>query len=483
LDGRPQILDLKQTLQAFIDYRINVIERRSRFELQKAQERLNILEGYIIALQSIDQVIATIRGSESTQEAATKLKAFDLNDAQVDAILQMRLQQLTRLEAGKINKEADEKRQEIQGLQQVLGDRAKLLQVLKAEINEVKEKYGDERRTEVRLETVNFDVEQVIQDEQVLVFLTKDGYVKRVSAKSFTALGRGSKGILSLDLKEQDKVMKVFATRTLQTVMFLTNQGRAYTMKAHEVPEATRSARGTPLINLLQLSEGEKVMSAVAIDAFTSTQFLTLVTQQGTVKRTPLDAFSNVRSSGIIATQFDENDTLAAALVTTGGGQIVIGTSEGLAIRFNESDISVMGRTAKGVVGVRLDEGSEVAGACFVPLSGKAPDILMVTKKGFGKRTPPEKYRLQRRGGHGVIALRIGSKTGNLIAIQPVREDNDVLTVSEKGQAVRLAAESIPHQGRASSGVRIARLDEGDRIASVTAIPAEAAGQARSGQE
>jgi DNA gyrase subunit A len=244
-------------------------------------------------------------------------------------------------------------------------------------------------------------------------------------------------------------------------------------MKAHEVPEAGRSARGTPLVNLLQLSENERVTGAIAVDDFPSTKFLTLVTKQGTVKRTPLDAFSNVRSSGIIATQFDENDTLAEALITTGDGEVVIATSEGLAIRFNESDISVMGRTAKGVVGIRLDEGSEVVGACFIPSKAKDFATFMITKKGYGKKTLKEKYRLQKRGGYGVIALKVNSKTGNLVGILAVTNDCEVLTVSEKGQAVRLSVDSIANQGRASSGVRIARLDEGDRIASVAMIPAE----------
>ena len=473
LDGRPQILDLKQTLQAFIDHRVIVIERRSKHDLQKAQERLNVLDGYSTALKNIDRVITTIRSSEGPQEAAAKLKELNLNDAQIDAILQMRLQQLTRLEAGKIEKESNEKRQEIQRLQLVLGERAKLLEVLKSELVEIKESYGDDRRTEVRLESVNFDVERVIQDEQVLVFISVEGYVKRVPAKSFTVLGRGAKGILSMDVKEKDKVLKALVTRTLHTVMFLTNQGRAYTMKAHEIPEAGRSARGTPLVNLLQLSEGERVMGAIAVDDFPSTKFLTLVTKQGTVKRTPLDAFSNVRSSGIIATQFDENDTLAEALITTGDGEVVIATSEGLAIRFNESDISVMGRTAKGVVGIRLDEGSEVVGACFIPSKAKDFATFMITKKGYGKKTLKEKYRLQKRGGYGVIALKVNSKTGNLVGILGATKDCEVLTVSEKGQAVRLSVDSIANQGRASSGVRIARLDEDDRISSVALIPAE----------
>jgi len=473
LNGRPQILDLKQTLQAFIDHRVIVIERRSKHDLQKAQERLNVLDGYSTALKNIDRVIATIRSSEGPQEAAAKLKELNLNDAQIDAILQMRLQQLTRLEAGKIEKESNEKRQEIQRLQLVLGERAKLLEVLKSELVEIKESYGDDRRTEVRLESVNFDVERVIQDEQVLVFISVEGYVKRVPAKSFTVLGRGAKGILSMDVKEKDKVLKALVTRTLHTVMFLTNQGRAYTMKAHEIPEAGRSARGTPLVNLLQLSEGERVMGAIAVDDFLSTKFLALVTKQGTVKRTPLDAFSNVRSSGIIATQFDENDTLAEALITSGDGEVVIATSEGLAIRFNELDISVMGRTAKGVVGIRLDEGSEVVGACFIPSKAKDFATFMITKKGYGKKTLKEKYRLQKRGGYGVIALKVNSKTGNLVGILAVTNDCEVLTVSEKGQAVRLSVDSIANQGRASSGVRIARLDEGDRIASVAMIPAE----------
>ena len=473
LDGRPQILDLKETLQAFIDYRIKVIERRSKFRLQKAQERLNVLDGYTIALKNIEKVIEIIRASDGPEQAATNLSTLNLNEKQVEAILQMRLQQLTRLESGKIKKESDEKRSEIHELQQMLGERAKLLSVLKAELAAIRETYGDKRRTEVRLESVDFNVEQVVQDEQTLVFLSRDGYIKRVPSKSFTALGRGAKGILSMDLKEQDKILKVLATRTIHTVMFLTDQGRAFTMRTHEIPEAGRSARGTPLVNLLQLGEGEKVTAAVTVDEFTPTKNLTLVTKQGTIKRTPLDVFSNIRSSGIIATQFDDNDTLAEALITSGEEQIIIATDSGLAIRFEETDVSVVGRTAKGVVGIRLEKGSEVADACSVSTKPTNEAILMITRNGLGKRTRIEKFRLQKRGGYGVIALKVGSKSGNLVGIVTVHDSDDILATSERGQAIRVGVESIPFQGRSSGGVRVSRLDQGDTISSIATFSSE----------
>ncbi len=473
LDGRPQILNLKETLQAFIDYRIKVIERRSKFRLQKAQERLNVLDGYTIALKNIEKVIEIIRASDGPEQAAANLTTLNLNEKQVEAILQMRLQQLTRLESGKIKKESDEKRSEIHELQQMLGDRAKLLSVLKAELAEIRETYGDKRRTEVRLESVDFNVEQVVQDEQALVFLSREGYIKRVSSKSFTALGRGAKGILSMDLKEQDKILKVLATRTIHTVMFLTDQGRAFTMKTHEIPEAGRSARGTPLVNLLQLGESEKVTGAVAVDEFTPTKNLTLVTKQGTIKRTPLDAFSNIRSSGIIATQFDDNDTLAEALITSGEEQIIIATNTGLAIRFEETDVSIVGRTAKGVVGIRLEKESKVTDACSVPTKPTNEAILMITRNGLGKRTQIGKFRLQKRGGYGVIALKVGSKSGDLVGIVTVHDSDDILATSENGQAIRVGVESIPFQGRSSGGVRVSRLDQGDTISSIATFSSE----------
>jgi len=473
LDGRPQILNLKETLQAFIDYRIKVIERRSKFRLQKAQERLNVLDGYTIALKNIEKVIEIIRASDGPEQAAANLTTLNLNEKQVEAILQMRLQQLTRLESGKIKKESDEKRLEIHELQQMLGDRAKLLSVLKAELAEIRETYGDKRRTEVRLESVDFNVEQVVQDEQALVFLSREGYIKRVSSKSFTVLGRGAKGILSMDLKEQDKILKVLATRTIHIVMFLTDQGRAFTMKTHEIPEAGRSARGTPLVNLLQLGEGEKVTGAVAVDEFTPTKNLTLVTKQGTIKRTPLDAFSNIRSSGIIATQFDDNDTLAEALITSGEEQIIIATNTGLAIRFEETDVSIVGRTAKGVVGIRLEKESKVTDACSVPTKPTNEAILMITRNGLGKRTQIGKFRLQKRGGYGVIALKVGSKSGDLVGIVTVHDSDDILATSENGQAIRVGVESIPFQGRSSGGVRVSRLDQGDTISSIATFSSE----------
>jgi DNA gyrase subunit A len=274
-------------------------------------------------------------------------------------------------------------------------------------------------------------------------------------------------------LKEQDKILKVLATRTIHTVMFLTDQGRAFTMKTHEIPEAGRSARGTPLVNLLQLGEGEKVTGTVAVEEFIPTKNLTLVTKQGTIKRTPLDAFSNIRSSGIIATQFDDNDTLAEALITSGEEQIIIATNTGLAIRFEETDVSVVGRTAKGVVGIRLEKGSEVADACSVPIKPTNEAILMITRNGLGKRTRIEKFRLQKRGGYGVIALKVGSKSGDLVGIVSVHDSDDILATSEKGQAIRVGVESIPFQGRSSGGVRVSRLDQGDFISSIATFSSE----------
>lgn len=471
--GRPQILDLKETLQAFINHRTGVIERRSKFQLQEAQERLSILEAYATAIKNIDSVIAIIRGSQGPREAANKLRDLELNDKQIEAILQMRLQQLTRLEVDEIEKESDEKRKEIQNLQRILGDRTQLLAVLKSELIQVKETYGDERRTEIRPESINLDVEQKTQDEQVLVFLSVDGYIKRVSLRPFTIAGRGSEGVPSIDLKEQDKVLKVLWSRTTQTVILLTNLGRAYTMNTHEIPEATRSDRGTPLVNLLQLSDGEKIVNAVAVDAFSSNQFLTVITRRGTVKRTPLGAFANVRSSGMIATQFDENDMLAAALVTDGDEQILLATNEGVAIRFNESEIPTLGRTARGVVGIRLSANIEVVGTCLISQRQKDRTLFIVTRKGYGKKTSIEQIRVQRRGGSGVTVLKSSNKSGDLVDVACISKEGHVLIVSEKGEAVRLSMNSIPTQGRTSSGVRITKLNANDGLVSVAAIPIE----------
>lgn len=473
VDGRPQILDLKQTLQAFINHRINVIERRSRHDLQQAQERLNILEGYAMVLGNIDKVISIIRSSQNPEEASEKLKGLQLNDQQVETILGMKLQQLTKLEASKVQKESDEKRVEILQLQEVLGDRSKLLSLMKTELLQVKQNYGDPRRTEIRLESVNFDVERIIKDEQTLIFLSTEGYVKRVGAKSFQISERGTAGLPSIDLKEQDKILRVCSARTLQTTIFLTNQGKAYTLNVHEIPESTRSARGTPIVNLLQLSDDEKVVCAVPVDTFISTQYLTLVTRQGTVKRTPLDVFSNIRSSGIIATQFDENDTLAEALVTSGDGQIVITTTDGLTIRFKESDISVTGRTAKGVLGIRLEEASEAVGACVVPSTPNKMSIFSISKRGYGKRTFAEEFRLQKRGGSGIVGFNVNNKSGYLTGILPLTEQHDIIIVSEKGQALRLNAASVAIQRRTTGGSRLARLDEGDGVASIVSILTE----------
>jgi DNA gyrase subunit A len=473
IDGRPQILDLKQTLQAFIDHRINIIERRSKYDLQQAQDRLNILQGYSIALKNLDKVISILRDSTDPKEASMNLKELQLNDQQVDAILEMKLHQLTKLEEDRIQKESDEKRSDIAKFEGVLSERSKLLTVMKNELLQIKKEYGDTRRTEIRPESVNFDVELVIRDEQVIVFLSNHGYIKRVGSKSFQVLERGSPGIASIDLKEQDTVLSAISARTLQTLLFITNQGKAYTLKVHEIPEGTRSARGTPIVNLLQLTGDEKVVDFVSVDAFPPTQYLTLITRKGTIKRTPLDAFSSVRSTGIIATLFDSTDTLSKALVTSGDGQVAIITADGLTIRFHESDISVMGRTAKGVAGIRLEEGSEVAGACFLTHVQKGSTLMAVAKRGYGKRTPVEAFRLQKRGGAGVAGFNMNSKSGSLIGVFQLTERFDMLLVSERGQALRVNSGSVPLQHRTAAGNRLLKLGEGDAVASVTAIQNE----------
>jgi DNA gyrase subunit A len=348
-----------------------------------------------------------------------------------------------------------------------------LLTLLKSELHQIKQDYGDPRRTEIRLESVNFDVEQVIKNEQALIFLSADGYVKRVGTKLFSIMERGELGIPSMDLKEQDKVLKVLSARTLQTMMFLTNQGRVYTLKVHEVPETARSARGTPIVNFLQLSDDEKILGGVPIDEFLATQYLTIISRMGTVKRTSLDAFANVRSTGIIAAQFDQNDTLDTAMITNGDGQIALITTDGLTIRFCESDISVMGRTAKGVAGIRLEEGGEIAGACFIPKMQKSPKILLISKKGYGKRISTEEFRLQKRGGSGVLGFNVTTKSGSVIAAVSVTDQDDVIIVSERGQAARLNSCSISLQRRTTAGNRVVRVSDGDSIASLATLRSE----------
>ena len=473
VDGKPQILDLKQTLQAFIDHRIKVIERRSTHDLQQAQTRLKILEGYAIALKSIDKLISIFRSSADSREASANLKELNLDQQQADAILEMKLHQLTKLETDKIQKESQEKRSEIVNFERVLHERPKLLAVLKDELLQITKQYGDARRTEIRAESVNFDVEPVIRDERVLVFLSNEGYIKRVASKSFQTVERGTPGIPSIDLREQDKVLRVISASTLQTVIFITDQGKAYTLKVHEIPEGTRSARGTPIINLLQLAEDERITEIVPVDDFSSTQYLTLITRKGIVKRTPLDAFSNIRSTGIITAQLEDTDRLARVLITSSEGQIAVTTVDGLTIRFEESEISVMGRTAKGVMGIRLEEGSEVVGACFLPHGRKGLTMLTVGKRGYGKRTLVDSFRLQKRGGSGVVGFNVTSKSGNLIGVLPLTERSDVFLVSERGQALRVNSNSIALQSRTTAGNRLIKLDDDDGIASMTEIPSE----------
>lgn len=470
VNGRPQILDLKETLQAFIDHRAEIIERRSKYQLQKAQERLNVLEGYTNAISNLPNIIEIIKNSENQQDAETKLSDLKFNSKQIEAILQMRLQQLTRLEVKQVAKEKDEKQETIQALKKILSDRTELLAVLKAELMQIKDTYGDKRRTEIHPESINLDITQEIQDEQAIVLLTQDGYIKRVNPRPFTVANRGSEGLPSIDLKEQDTIRKVLCSRTTETLILLTNLGRAYTMAVHEVPEATRSARGTPIINLLQLTEGEKIASAVATPRIIANQSLIIVTKQGTVKRTPLEAFQNVRSNGMIATQLEEGDLIADANVTEGNGQIVIATNQGAAIRFNESETPTLGRNARGVTAIRLPPNAHVIGCCTITPK-KTATILQVTRNGYGKRISPDQVRLQKRGGSGVTAHRPSPKSGELAAIAAVSDEDHLIAISEKGETIRLTAKSIPIQNRTSAGVRIMTLSPSNSLTSISALP------------
>ena len=471
VNSRPQVLGLKETLQEFINHRIGVIERRSKFQLQKAQEQLSILEGYAIAINNLDNVIAIIRNAENPREAGNKLRDLALNEKQIEAILQMRLQQLTRLEVNEIAKESNEKRENIKQLQGILKDRTQLLAVLKSELAQIKDTYGDKRRTEIRPESINFDVEQEVQEEEAMVFLSAEGYVKRVSLRPFVVAERTSEGVQSIDLKEQDMILKILWSKTTESVILLTNLGRAYTMKTHEIPEATRSARGTPLVNLLQLPEGEKIINAAAVDKFTANQFLTIITTQGKVKRTPLDTFANVRSNGMIAAQLEQDDALADILITNGDGEIAIATNKGTAIRFKESEIPTLSRSARGVTGIRLPLNTKVIGACPLPPQQKDQTLLFATQNAYGKRTEIEQIRLQKRGGSGVTALKPSIRTGELVSILNVSKQEHVLIASEKGEAIRLTANSIPTQGRTSSGARLMKLKEKDGLRSTASIP------------
>ncbi|MCX9013648.1 MAG: DNA gyrase subunit A [Candidatus Methanoperedens sp.] len=474
VDGQPRLLTLKETLVYYIEHRKEIITRRSQFELRKAEKRLHILDGLLVALDNIDEVIKLIRASKTPDEArASLIERFSLSEEQAKAILDMRLQRLTGLERDKIVSEHDELLKTISWLRELLGSAFKILNLIKEEIAELKQRFADERRTEILDNTGEMQTEDLIPQEDVIITISNSGYIKRINVDAYKQQHRGGKGVIGMETKEEDFVSDLFTGNTHDYMLFFTNRGKVYWLKVYEIPPAGRQARGTAIVNLLQIEQGEKINAYIPISKFDDEHSLLMVTKKGTAKKTTLSAFSNPRKTGIIAITLDEGDELVSVKLTDGSNDAIIGTKHGKAIRFNEGDVRNMGRSAAGVRGVRLVGEDDVVSMALV---NEGASLLTVTENGFGKRTEFGEYRTMNRGGQGVITIDVNVRNGNVVDIKTVCEDDEVMLTTSKGVIIRVPVNGIRIQGRNTQGVRIMRLQGGDRVVGVATLVKDESG-------
>lgn len=473
VDGHPRVLNLKQMLYYYLEHQKIVITRRSKFELDKALARGHILEGFLIALDHIEAIIRTIRASENDEIAKNGLMAgFGLSDKQSTAILDMRLRRLTGLEREKIDVEYKDIEETIAYLRSILADEHKVLKVIREELTDVKKRFGDKRRTQITVDTSELNIEDMIADEEMVITMTRQGYIKRINANVYRTQIKGGRGVKGMGTKEADLVSHLLYSRALNTVLFFTNYGRVYRLKAYEIPEAnSRNSRGNAAVNLLSLEGDEKVTSFIDLEQVDVTMNLFMVTRRGRIKKTPLIEYKNVRRRGMIAISLEGDDRLAEVRLTTGTQNIIIGTTLGMAICFHESDVRTMGRTARGVRGINLQAGDTVVGADVL-----APDsqVLTISEEGFGKRNNVEAYNIQRRGGKGVKNFKITAKTGDIVGVEVVRKGQELMVITTNGIIIRTDIDSIGiKKGKNTSGVKIQKMEENDKVASIDTITIE----------
>ena len=478
IDGmEPQVLNLKTVLEQYISHRQTVVRRRTEYELRKAKERAHILEGLKIALDHIDQVINTIRKSATKEEAFTNLiKKFKLTEIQAQAILDMRLQTLAGLERKKIEDELKEKKKLIAELEGILSSQKKILGIIKKEVLDLREKFGDERRTKIIKSAVgSFSAEDLIPDNEVVVTVTKSGYVKRLPPDTYRVQGRGGKGVIGQTLKEEDAVDKLFTANTHDDVLFFTNKGRVFQTKVYELPEGSRTSKGQALVNFLQLGSGETSQTILTFSKQDDAKFIIMVTKGGVIKKVTREDFANIRRSGIIAINLKGKDELKWAATTSGDDQILLASEGGQALRFKEKDVRPMGRTAGGVTGMRFKKNDSVISMDVIPKGAnpKKLEVLVITEHGMGKRSILDDYRLTGRGGKGVVTVKVSPKTGKVVAMYILDETADeceLVIISKQGQTIRTRLSEIRTMGRSAQGVRVIRLDDKDSVASATVI-------------
>ncbi len=472
VEGRPKILNLREMMDEFIKHRNEVLVRKTQFDLDAAEKRAHILEGFIIALDNIDEVIKIIKESKDPKDASDKLQErFELSEIQAKAILDMRLHRLTGLEREKIQQEYRDILEKIEYLRSILASKSLQMQIISEELIDIKERYGDERRTEVVHDAKDFTLEDMIANEDVIVTITHKGFIKRTPVANYRRQHKGGRGASGTGTYDDDFVEHIFKAATHHYLLFFTDMGRVYRIKVYDIPEGSRNAKGRSLANLIQKSNDEKVNAYLPVKEFVDHEYIILATKHGTVKKTELSQFANIRANGIIAVNLHNNDRLITARLTDGKCDIILGSREGLACRFRESDVRPMGRTAAGVRGIRLTGDDEVIGMVVI----KRPDsqILVVGDKGYGKRTKYEDFRLTKRGAKGVISMNITRKTGEVIGILSVVDTEDLVVITTKGILIRQPIIDIRTIGRNTQGVRLIRLDEGDSIADITCVARE----------
>ena len=471
VNNEPKVLNLHQMLTYYLEHQEEVVTRRTKYELNKAQERAHILEGLLIALDNIDEVISIIRGSESVNVAKQKLiERFGLSDAQSQAIVDMRLRTLTGLEREKIEAEYNELMKRIDELKAILADNKKLLMVIREELSIIMDKYGDDRRTAIGYDEFDISMEDMIPNESTVITMTNLGYIKRMTPENFRSQNRGGRGIKGMQTIDDDYIEDILMTTTHNIVLFFTNKGRVYKLKAYEIPEAGRTARGTAIVNLLTLQAGEKISAIVPVDGIKDNEYLFMATKQGIVKKTYCKEYANIRKTGIQAITLRDNDELIEVKATDSTKEIFLVTKYGYCIRFKETDVRPTGRSAMGVIGMNILEGDEVVG---MQLNTQGDTLLIVSENGLGKRTPIEEFNLQNRGGKGVKCYKINEKSGNVIGVKAVSNTREIMLITTEGIIIRMEVAGISTLGRITSGVKLINLDDGVKVAKVAKVREE----------
>jgi len=471
VDGEPRVLNLREMLYYYLDHQKQVITRRTKFDLAKAEDRAHIVEGLLKALDHIDEVINTIRASRTVDIARKSLmEKFSLSEKQAEAIVEMRLRSLTGLEREKLDKEHGELMDRIAYLRAVLENEWMVYDIIKNELVDIKKRFADPRRTELTDDEFNIDLEDLIQEEEMVITITRQGYIKRIALDTYKSQKRGGRGIAGMGTKEEDFVRHLFITSTHHYFLFFTNRGKVYRLKVHEIPEGGRTAKGTAIVNLIQIEQDERINAVIPVKEFVADSYLFMTTRRGIVKKSPLVQYNTSRRDGIIGISLDKGDELVEVMLTDGSQDVILGTRNGLAIHFSEEDVTPYSRTARGVRGIRLREKDEV-----VSMDTLRPetDVLVVTANGFGKRTRGDEYKQQTRGGKGIINIKTTKRNGEVVSLQVVKPDEEVMMISREGIIIRIKARDVSIMGRATQGVTLMRLDTGDKLVAVAKVNLE----------